>query len=89
MLLRENNWSLFNHHFFWLSPVSIFLISVDEGNNIFLEHVRTGSLFHPTKRLKVFLDVDEGLLRVCSVPLGLVLTIEVVIVILFSCPFKV
>ena len=33
------------------------------------------------KRLKVLLDVDEGLLGVCGVPLRLVLAIEVVVVI--------
>ncbi len=57
------------------------MILVLKGDNVRMEHVGTRGLLCSLERLKILLDVCEELLGVCSIPLGFVLAVEVIVVI--------
>ncbi len=84
MLLDGDDGGALDHHL-----VRYCLVLVHEGDNMGMEHVGTWGLVCSTKGLKILTDVCEGLLRVCSIPLGSVHAVEVVVVITLLCPLKV
>ncbi len=73
------------HHLVGVSPKSNLLVFWHKGNYILSQHVKAGGLACTVEGLKVLPNICEGLLRVCGVPLGLVLAVEVVVVVLFPC----
>lgn len=53
---------------------------MDEGNNVLSEHVGARGLVCSLEGLKIITNVNEGLLGVLLVPLGLVLPVKIIIV---------
>ncbi len=81
MLLNGDNGRVLDHHFVRVAPDPYCLVLVLEGNNVGMEHIETRGLVCSTKRLEILPDVCKGLIGVCSIPLGKVLMIDVVIMI--------
>ncbi len=89
MLFDRKNGGLHDHHLVGIAPEPHHLVLVLKGGNVWTEHVGTRGLVCLTKGLEIFPDVCEGLLGICSVPLGSVLVVELDLVIAIPCPLKV
>ncbi len=79
MLIYWDNWSPLDHQLVWVEQIIGCLVSVYQRDNILTKHIRTGGLVG----LKILVDDSKGLLGVCSIPLGSILAVEVVVVISF------
>ncbi len=89
VLLDGDNRSLLYHLLVRVDPVSSCLILVLERENIIAKHIGKLGLVCSIERLKVFLDVFEGMFRVCCIPLGYILAVEIIVMIGIPCALEV